>query len=174
MDDTYVLIFAFDPDGQVLLRRKKRPDWQHELWNGLGGQGNYEDTSAQAEDLSHNRGHWPRERYVAVRKFREEADLALSAERLRGNIIVPFPPCTLHVFWVDLTTEEAKACFHARDEVDAGYVPKDQEYNHWFDDADVIHMDNGDTEVGLVSSTYELIRLIQSLRHRFPEEGDTK
>jgi len=174
MDDTvYVLIFAFDPEGNVLLRRKKRPTWQHELWNGLGGQGNLEDTAARNLDITEERGHWPLDRYIALRKFREEAGLDLPAERLRGNIVVPFPPCTLHVFWADLTTDEARCCYQARDDTDASYLPEDQEYNHWFDDADVVNMANGDTEVGLVSSTYELIRLIQSLRHWFPENEAT-
>lgn len=173
MDDTvYTLIFAFDPDGTVLLRRKKRPDWQHELWNGVGGQGNMEDTAARNRDLDEGRGLWPLDRYIAVRKFREETGLELPPQRLSGNITVPFPPCTLHVFWVDLTAEEAKCCYQARGDVDASYLPEDQEYNHWFDAADVVHMANGDTKVGLVSSTFELIQLIQSLRHWFPE-GDT-
>jgi hypothetical protein len=178
MDDTYVLIFAFDPEGNVLLRRKKRPDWQHELWNGLGGQGNMEDTAARTRDFNFNddEGHWPLERYIAVRKFRAEAGPELPPQRLRGNIIVPFPPCTLHVFWVDLTAAEAKCCYQTTNDVDVQVVEqelgKDQEYNHWFDAADVVHMANGDTEIGLVSSTYELICLIQSLRHWFPEQED--
>ena len=138
MDDTvYVLIFAFDPEGNVLLRRKKRPDWQHELWNGLGGRGTLEDTSVRNRDISEERGHWPLDRYIAVRKFREEAGVELDPRRLRGNITVPFPPCVLHVFWVDLTDEEARECYHASNEGDVATLESDlgpdQEYNWWFD-----------------------------------------
>ena len=33
----YVLGFAFDGDGRVVLTRKMRPSWQRGYWNGVGG-----------------------------------------------------------------------------------------------------------------------------------------
>ena len=35
--DRYVLGFAFDNNGRVLLIRKKKPKWQEGLLNGIGG-----------------------------------------------------------------------------------------------------------------------------------------
>lgn len=45
----YVLGFAFDLQcKRVALIRKKRPDWQAGLWNGIGGHRNGNETGAEA------------------------------------------------------------------------------------------------------------------------------
>jgi hypothetical protein len=175
MDDTvYVLIFAFDPEGNVLLRQKKHPDWQQELWNGVGGQGNMEDTAARYRDCDAGKGHWPLGRYIAVRKFAEETAVILPLDRLRGNVTVPFPPCILHIFWVHLTAEEAGNCYHVTNDEEMQVVAQElgPEVNRWFDVEDLNDVINGDFgDAQFVSSTYELIQLIRSMWHHFPAEG---
>lgn len=37
MSQAYVVRFAFDENGRVLLMEKQKPEWQKGFWNGVGG-----------------------------------------------------------------------------------------------------------------------------------------
>lgn len=159
----YVLIFAFNAD-RVLLRKKRRPDWQKGRWNGVGGAVELQDR-AFAEDIFTTVN--TAQGAAAGRKFEDETGLGAASDRVMGGIFVPYPQVDLWVYWIDLTEDEAKACWHVADDVQAGYVD-DDEYNRWVGlpeadspDFDLLELDAAEE---LVESTYELIQLIYSIR----------
>tara|TARA_Y100000310_G_scaffold124073_1_gene122811 strand:- start:642 stop:1130 length:489 start_codon:yes stop_codon:yes gene_type:complete len=152
----YVLIFAFHAS-QVLLRMKRRPDWQSGRWNGLGG-------AVEKRDILDTSA--PKHVAAARREFEEEAGVRLSEDRFMGGIFVPYPQVFLHVFWVDLTDDEAHQVLYTADDAAAAFV--EGEYNRWVglpehDDPDFDLLELDDDEM-LVESTYELIQLIYSVR----------
>jgi len=162
----YTLIFAFDPEGSVLLRKKTHPTVQEGAWNGLGGlyQADLDFTLFDNGD-----GYGPF-RMCARRKFTEEAAAEVDdISRFKGPIVVVYPEADLLVFWLDLTEEEAAVV--AAIPVDDD-LPEEQheEFNAWCTVDDVNDMVNSDWGNGqLVESTWEYLELIKSFRYRWEE-----
>ena len=165
----YVLIFAFNA-GKVLLRMKQKPDWQSGKWNGLGGTVEPQDREF-AEDMYTT--VYTAQMAAAGRKFDDETGLEVASDRFMGGIYVPYPQVGLWVYWIDLTDDEAKRCWHVADEIQASYC--DGEYNQWFlmpladyapleEDVACVDLLSLEDDDALVESTYELIQLIYSIR----------
>jgi 8-oxo-dGTP pyrophosphatase MutT (NUDIX family) len=154
MRKTYVLIFAFDEDGNVLLRKKTHPREQSGCWNGLGGGIESRDTK---------RDFRPAWVHAAEREFFEEAGVFIPIDKLMGPITIQLHDADLITTWANLDDEELAHCR-------VGFInppgPRlDEEYNRWFNADEINDMANQDWEGGgLVTLTWELLELIKQLR----------
>jgi 8-oxo-dGTP pyrophosphatase MutT (NUDIX family) len=186
MDDMiFVLIFAFDPQGRVLLRMKGQEshqgEWQAGRWNGLGGKKNDLDEAARQAILEkHGQQEYFESdivRLCARRKLREEASLEVSHHRFKGGIYVPYPQANLYVYWILLLNDEAEKVHYLKGP--GGSVPAG-EYNQWFTadnlndlvNQDRVAMEEAHIDVApggdwMVDSTVEFVDLIKSLGHWF-------
>lgn len=165
MKPEYVLIFIFDPDDRVLLRKKDHPVDQAGKWNGIGGRITGDDA-----DESINFPNWlTAEQIAAERKIQEEVGIGVPSDRIRVPIQVEYPSkseanggVTLHVGWVEL--EELAVPFCAE-----GPCPQEPEYNRWFSRDEQVDIANeellidGEKEEA-VGSVWEFIELIRSIK----------
>lgn len=96
----YVLGFAFDGDGRVVLMRKCRPSWQRGYWNGVGG--------AQRENEFFSRD-------AMAREFEEETGVKVAADRWQHVGTLYHPDETVKddgwhvtIFKVTLTSDDGE------------------------------------------------------------------
>ena len=158
----YVLIFAFDERGAVLLRHKSARGGR---WSGLFGEVTEDDRNNTTQ-------------HAARRRFFHEAGLVLVADRFNCGLRVDSPDGdVVHVLWVDLTRDESLKVY-------LGERKDDTEYNRWWD-IDLLNHGTNDDKVGLVDGgilragqpipdggifvegTYELIQLIRVIKHQW-------
>lgn len=117
----YVVGFAMDDLGQVVLIRKKRPEWQAGLLNGVGG---HIETVCRRHDhinSSHNSGcaeNFPETPVAAmVREFREETGVGLSANRWGDHIArIEHEDASIFVFRAKITDTEISMIRNVTDE----------------------------------------------------------
>lgn len=96
---SYVLGFAFDDLGRVVLINKQRPEWQKHKWNGVGGLIEpFDDGPATA----------------MAREFREETGVEIPAEEWKQRGTMSGPGWKIYVFTV--TSQNARYVVTCTDE----------------------------------------------------------
>jgi hypothetical protein len=155
----YLLIFAFGPDGEVLLRRKTHPDWQKGNWNGLGR--SLKDKAQWELELVNAFLH---EAFGVTNTSEEYNELYYRFRtKYRGKITINYPDADVWVFWLHLDEDDFQAVKKDHDDWDG-------ETNNWFTVDELIDMQNQDgmaflepVEGDLVESTWEFVELIRSM-----------
>lgn len=183
MNATYVLIFAFDEEGRVLLRKKTHPEPQAGKWNGIGGHVHQEDYNVLDGEATEEHGVevlLAPELHAAQRTFTKETGVQPKFDIFCGRILLELEDYELWIYWLDLG-EAARHVWHCLDEDEAGYInsqpcdlcaeegvecvhAEEPEWNRWFTVDEINDMVNRDWDAELVPATYEILELVKAVR----------